>query len=73
VESHYKQRTQLTHQEDTKFALTGFGLVDLVDDRTFKVNALTNHLKVMPSAVNGMLHLEVLTPECYTWTDSSRA
>lgn len=43
--------------EDTMFAMAGLGLVDLVDDTTYRVNAITAHMIAVPSALDGMLHL----------------
>ncbi|KIX06275.1 uncharacterized protein Z518_04250 [Rhinocladiella mackenziei CBS 650.93] len=42
--------------EDTMFAMAGLGLVDLVDDTTYRVNAVTAHMEAVPSAIHGMLH-----------------
>ncbi|RMZ90443.1 hypothetical protein DV736_g2318, partial [Chaetothyriales sp. CBS 134916] len=42
--------------EDTMLAMAGLGLVDLVDDTTFRVNAITRHMVEVPSSIHGMLH-----------------
>lgn len=47
----------LTFTEDTMFAMAGLGFVDLVDDNTYRVNAITAHMEAVPSAIHGMLHL----------------
>jgi hypothetical protein len=42
--------------QDTMFAMAGLGFVDLVDEDTYRVNAITKHIVEVPSAVHGMLH-----------------
>ncbi|KIW62135.1 hypothetical protein, variant 1 [Exophiala xenobiotica] len=42
--------------EDTMLAMGGLGLVDVVDDTTFRVNAITRHMIEVPSSIHGMLH-----------------
>lgn len=49
------QGLQLT--ADTMYAMAGLGLVDMVDDQTFKTNAITKHMERVPSSLHGMLHL----------------
>lgn len=39
------------------FAMAGLGLVDLIDDTTYRVNAITSHMVAVPSSIDGMLHL----------------
>ncbi len=39
------------------FAMGALGLVDLVDDITYQVNAITAHMVAVPSSLDGMLHL----------------
>ena len=39
------------------YAMAGLGLVDLVGDDTYKVNAITRHMSAVPSYIHGMLEL----------------
>ncbi|EXJ61902.1 hypothetical protein A1O7_02333 [Cladophialophora yegresii CBS 114405] len=36
--------------------MAGLGLVDLVDDTTYRVNVITAHMVAVPSSLDGMLH-----------------
>lgn len=43
------------------FAMAGLGFVDLVEEDTYQVNAVTQHMMEVPSSIHGMLHLSVTT------------
>lgn len=45
---------------DTMYAMAGLGFVDLIDEDTFRSNAITKHIGEVPSAIHGMLHLYVI-------------
>ncbi|KAL4792779.1 S-adenosyl-L-methionine-dependent methyltransferase [Aspergillus venezuelensis] len=42
--------------QDTLYAMSGLGLVDLAGENLYSANALTTHLAVSPSAVHGAMH-----------------
>lgn len=46
------------------FAMAGLGFVDLVEEDTYQVNALTRHMVEVPSSIHGMLHLLVTIFKC---------
>jgi len=39
------------------FVMAGLGFVDMVEEDTFRANAITRHMVSMPSAPHGALHL----------------
>lgn len=43
--------------EDTLYAMSGLGFVDIAGDDLYSANAITKHLATMPSAQHGALHL----------------
>ncbi|KAL4866613.1 hypothetical protein BDV12DRAFT_198964 [Aspergillus spectabilis] len=42
--------------QDTLYAMSGLGLVDLAGEELYSANALTHHLAESPSAVHGAIH-----------------
>ncbi|KAL3457188.1 hypothetical protein BJX64DRAFT_269287 [Aspergillus heterothallicus] len=46
----------VTLVQDTLFAMSGLGLVELVGEDLYSANALTRHLAESPSAVHGAVH-----------------
>ncbi|KNG82954.1 O-methyltransferase [Aspergillus nomiae NRRL 13137] len=42
--------------QDTLYAMSGLGFVDITGDDLYSANAITKHLAIMPSAQHGALH-----------------
>ena len=47
----------LTLEEDTLYIMAGLGLLDMVEEDSYKANAVTQHLVEHPTKIQGILHL----------------